>query len=70
MSLVTLTDITGCSTFIGDAYAYPEVQQTATVWRIIRVQEATSGTTIAYADGVPTFTKAWSLRSAYNYTVS
>jgi len=68
--LTTLIDVTGSLTFVGFAESTPQLAQSSTVWQILRVNEATSGTIIAYADGVATFTKRWTNRSTFNYTVS
>ena len=70
IEITCLVDISGSITLIGEALTLPDLVQSATVWRISRVVESTSGTTVTYADNVTSFTKQWSARSTYSYTVS
>jgi hypothetical protein len=66
--LVVLIDTSGSLTWIGEAPV--GTLQSASSWKIYRVNEATSGTIVSYADGETTYTKAWSSRTSFSYTVS
>jgi len=68
--LVTLIDITGCNTYIGQAVSEVGLAQSSTVWKIMRVQDNTSGCTVIYADGNATFTKRWTNRTSFTYSVT
>ena len=66
--MIVLTDVTGTITYIGEAEPYTLMADKR--WKITRVNLLTSGATILYPDGVTTFTKSWTDRSTYAYTVS
>jgi hypothetical protein len=67
--LVTLIDNTGSLTYIGQAFSVPGLTQADKSWKILRINDAVSGTTFLYADGTPTFTRAWSNRATLAYTI-
>ncbi len=68
--LVTLIDVTGAITYIGEAWPSPGLAQSSTVWKILRISTAVSGSTFLWADGNPTYTKAWTDRATFTYAVS
>lgn len=70
METTVLVDVTSCTTYIGEAFTLPDLQQSASVWKILRIQQATSGTTFFYADGQSGYTKSWQQRASFAYSVS
>lgn len=65
-----LIDVSGSLTWVGEALSTPTVRQSSTVWRISRIDDATSGAQVIYADNDASFTKKWSERTTYVYTVN
>jgi len=70
MSLTVLTDESGSLTWVGLADSTPELAKSSTLWQIMRIDDATSGVTVAFANGSPAFIHRWSERATLVYTVS
>jgi hypothetical protein len=56
---------TPSSTYIGQAD--PGTASSAATWRIKKIVESGTGTSVDWADGVATFTKVWDDRLTYTY---
>ena len=62
---VMIEEATAVYTYVGEALAGTAIGTSE--WRIKRI-DTSSGVVIAWADGVSTFTKAWSSRASYTYS--
>jgi len=64
---VTLVDEAGANTYIGIALV--NIATNTIGWKIKRINENGSNTTITWADGSTDFDKIWDSRATYDYSV-